>query len=275
MGARFTGRKFFYKKPRIATDEAPGGIARRHFATSAPIWHTARMTKSASPRKAKAPIPGDILSGAPERASRVLRLLAQRYPYPGTCLVHATPWQLLVATVLSAQCTDERVNMVTPRLFSLWPDPASMAAAPVPAVEDVIRSTGFFRNKARNIVAAARRVVDVYQGEPPRSIAELITLPGVARKTANIVLFGGYGINEGIAVDTHVKRITHRLGLTLNTDPARVEQDLMRLFPQAEWGDLNHRLVLFGREVCSARSPSCPACEMASFCPRHEPPRKG
>ena len=130
-----------------------------------------------------------------------------------------------------------------------------------------------YRSKAKNITAAAQRVTEVYGGEPPKTIAELTTLPGVARKTANIVLSSGYGINEGIAVDTHVKRITHRLGLTSQTDPVKVEQDLMQLFPQKEWGDINHRLVLFGRAVCTARSPKCGECEMSSFCPKLEPPR--
>ena len=140
-------------------------------------------------------------------------------------------------------------------------------------MEDAIRSVGLYRSKAKNITAAAQRVTEVYGGEPPKTIAELTTLPGVARKTANIVLSSGYGINEGIAVDTHVKRITHRLGLTSQTDPVKVEQDLMQLFPQKEWGDINHRLVLFGRAVCTARSPKCGECEMSSFCPKLEPPR--
>ena len=215
-----------------------------------------------------------IPAGAVERALQVQKLLCLRYPSPTTYLHHETPWQLLVATVLSAQCTDDRVNMVTPVLFHRWPDPVSMAEACINEIEQVIRSTGFYHNKAKNIVAAASRVVSVYGGEPPRSIEELVTLPGVARKTANIVLFGGYGINEGIAVDTHVKRITYRLGLTAQTEPVRVERDLMQLFPRQEWGNLNHRLVLFGRAVCRARSPRCGECEMSAFCPRLEPPRK-
>ena len=229
------------------------------------------MAKSAAQKKTASGSP--LPEGAHERSRMVLELLTRRYPHPATYLHHETPWQLLVATALSAQCTDDRVNMVTPDLFRRWPGPAEMAAAPLGEVEDAIRSVGLYRSKAKNITAAAQRVTEVYGGEPPKTIAELTTLPGVARKTANIVLSSGYGINEGIAVDTHVKRITHRLGLTSQTDPVKVEQDLLQLFPQKEWGDINHRLVLFGRAVCTARSPKCGECEMSSFCPKLEPPR--
>ena len=226
------------------------------------------MKKNAKDREDALP------EGARERAREVLRLLRLRYPAPATYLAHSTPWQLLVATVLSAQCTDDRVNMVTPEVFRRWPTPEAMAEAPLKDLEDAIRSTGFYHNKAKNLIAAGRRVAEVYGGEPPRTIAELVTIPGVARKTANIVLFGGYGINEGVAVDTHVKRISHRLGLTRHTEPLKVEPDLMRLFPREEWGNLNHRLVFFGREVCDARRPRCEACEMNGFCPKLEPPKK-
>ncbi len=205
------------------------------------------------------------------RAAQVLACLARRYPDLSRHLDAADAWQLLVATVLAAQCTDARVNTVTPGLFRRWPDPAALAEAPLEELEAVIRSTGFYRNKAKNLSAAARRVVEVYGGETPRTMAELITLPGVARKTANVVLWGAYGINEGLAVDTHVKRIAYRLGLTDRTDPVDVEQDLLPLFPQAEWGAVNHRMVAFGRDVCTARSPRCNACELASLCPRREP----
>lgn len=202
------------------------------------------------------------------RARKVQAALAARYAHPATHLKAASPWQLLVAVVLSAQCTDARVNMVTPELFRRWPDAAALAQAALPEVEAVIRSTGFFRNKARNIIAAARRVQEVYGGRVPETLPELVTLPGVARKTANVVLWGAFGRNEGLAVDTHVGRIAWRLGLTRSQDPLVVEQDLMRLFPQNEWGNVNHRMVWFGREVCSARAPRCPACEMRAFCPR-------
>lgn len=201
-----------------------------------------------------------------QRAQAVLARLQARYPAPQTHLIAATPWQLLVATVLSAQCTDARVNMVTPQLFALWPDAASLAEAPLAQVEQCIRSTGFYHNKAKNIIAAAKLVMQSFGGEVPRSLQELIRLPGVARKTANVVLWGAFGINEGLAVDTHVKRICHRLGLTAHTEPEAVEQDLMRLFPQEEWGQVNHRLVWFGRHVCDARKPLCAECEMGEFC---------
>lgn len=202
-----------------------------------------------------------------ERAARVLEKLQQRYPAPETHLTARSPWELLVATVLAAQCTDARVNTVTPELFRRWPTPAALAEAPVPEVEAVVRPTGFYRNKARHLVEAAGMLTRIFGGEVPKTIKELILLPGVARKTANVVLWGGYGINEGLAVDTHVKRISGRLGLTEHTDPVDVEQDLMRLFPRKEWGNVNHRMVWFGRQVCIARTPQCESCEMASFCP--------
>ena len=210
--------------------------------------------------------------GARERAGQALAALKARYPVPATHLAARDAWQLLVATVLAAQCTDARVNTVTPELFRRWPGPGELARALPGDLEGVIRSTGFFRSKAKNLLGAARRVMEAYGGQVPRSMAELTTLPGVARKTANVVLYGAYGINEGLAVDTHVKRICYRLGLTVRTDPVDVEQDLMTLLPQAEWGAFNHRMVWFGRDICHARSPRCTACEMGGFCPRREPP---
>ena len=201
-----------------------------------------------------------------DKAGRVLAALRQRYPAPATLLRATTPWELLVATILAAQCTDARVNLVTPDLFARWPDPAALAGAAVGEVEECIRSTGFFRNKARNLVAAAARIRDVFQGQVPRSLAELISLPGVARKTANVVLFGAFGLAEGLAVDTHVGRIAFRLGLASTRDPLRTEQELMALFPREEWGNLNHRLVWFGREVCRAINPACSGCELESLC---------
>ena len=202
------------------------------------------------------------------RAEAVLGILKRRYPSPQTMLEHKTPWQLLVATVLAAQCTDARVNTVTPEFFKKWPGPAQLADASVEDIEHVIRPTGFYHNKAKNLLRAASRVMGAFGGELPQSIEELVTIPGVARKTANVVLWGAFGINQGLAVDTHVKRISFRLGLTSNTDPEKIEQDLIRLFPQQEWGDVNHRLVWFGRDICDARRPKCPACELSALCPR-------
>lgn len=214
------------------------------------------------------------VKSTPEATARnVLAALQKRYPHPRTHLDAQNAWELLVATVLAAQCTDARVNTVTPELFRRWPTPAALAEARQEDLESVIRSTGFFHSKAKNLLGAARRVRDVYAGQIPQSIEALVTIPGVARKTANVVLFGAYGINEGLAVDTHVKRIAYRLGLTDETDPVPIERDLMRLFPREEWGDVNHRMVWFGREVCDARKPLCDTCEMLSFCPRREPPK--
>ncbi len=212
-------------------------------------------------------------SEAPARrqsvADRALFLLKERYPNPRTHLNAASPWQLLVATVLSAQCTDERVNKVTPALFERWPTAADMALAGQVEIEAYIRSTGFYHNKAKNLLASARRVRDVFAGRVPDSMPDMLTLPGVARKTANVVLFGAYGINEGLAVDTHVGRIAFRLGLAVGHDPVKTEQELMALFPREEWGNVNHRLVWFGRQVCRARAPLCAECEMNSFCEKN------
>lgn len=223
-----------------------------------------KKTEKSSAR-GKAPTRG---AAAKERAVKVLELLRKRYPHPETHLTHRNAWELLVATVLAAQCTDARVNTVTPALFARWPGPVEMAEAEPEEIETYIRPTGFFRSKAKNLAAAARRVTEVYNGEVPRTMADLITLGGVARKTANVVLFGAYGINEGMAVDTHVSRIAQRLGLTSTRDPVRAEKELLPLFPREEWGNVNHRMVWFGRDVCRARSPQCGACEMAGFCPR-------
>jgi len=203
-----------------------------------------------------------------ERAAIVLQRMAERYPHPETHLTAHNPWELTVATVLAAQCTDKRVNTVTPVLFARWPDPAALAEAAQEDVEEVVRSTGFYRNKAKNLIGAARRVTEVFGGTMPQTMEELITLPGVARKTANVVLWGSFGKNEGLAVDTHVGRITYRLGLTRHKDPVKVEKDLMALFPREEWGNVNHRLVWFGRDVCDARKPACDRCELQSFCPK-------
>ena len=244
------------KQKRAGQTAAPGLVPLKC------LWHRYGMaTENSLPR------------GAPRRAEAVLVALRARYPRPATHLVAANAWELLVATVLAAQCTDARVNTVTPELFRRWPGPAELSGATQEELEEVIRSTGFYHSKARNLLGAARRLCEVYGGEVPPRLDELITLPGVARKTANVVLFGAFGINEGLAVDTHVKRISYRLGLTAHTDPVDIEQDLMRLFPRAEWGDVNHRMVWFGRDVCHARSPRCAECEMADFCPRREPPK--
>lgn len=201
-----------------------------------------------------------------QMASIILDGLKKRYPRAHTQLAFAGPWQILVATVLAAQCTDARVNMVTPEFFERWPDPFALAGAALEEVENVIHSVGCYHQKAKNLIATARIIQSRFAGKVPDNMDDLLTLPGIARKTANIILFCGYGKNDGMAVDTHVKRISGRLGLTRSEDPVRIEKDLMEIFPQSEWGDLNHRMVWFGREVCNARKPRCESCEFASLC---------
>jgi len=203
-----------------------------------------------------------------EIADRTLAALKTRYPKPDGLLEHEDAWELLVATVLAAQCTDARVNMVTPILFAKWPRPKDLAMANVEEIEEVIHSTGFYKNKAKNIKAAGKLLHEKFAGQVPPNMEELITIPGVARKTANVVLWGAFGINQGLAVDTHVKRICYRLGLTQHQDPVRVEKDLMELFAEEEWGNVNNRMVWFGRHICDARKPKCTECEMTDFCPK-------
>ena len=202
-----------------------------------------------------------------ERVGEIIRVLRREYPRSRTALHYETPLQILVATVLAAQCTDERVNQITPALFRKYPTAAALAAADRQELEAEIRPTGFFRNKAKSIIGAARKIVGDFGGEVPANMTDLITLPGVARKTANIVLSSGYGIAEGIAVDTHVKRLSGRLGLSRQCDPDKIERDLLRLVPKKDWLDFNYMLVNHGRKVCQARKPRCPACPLGAFCP--------
>jgi len=202
------------------------------------------------------------------RAKTALTRLRGVFPAPESALTWENAWELMVATVLAAQCTDARVNLVTPEFFRRWPDPAALRLAPVAEVEEVVHSTGFFRNKAKNLVAAAALVMDEFGGELPKSMKEMTRIPGVARKTANIVLSNALGVNEGIAVDTHVKRLSYRLGFTDSENPVVIEKDLMPLFPREAWGEINHLLVLFGRAVCKARKPLCGECVLADVCPR-------
>jgi endonuclease-3 len=182
-------------------------------------------------------------------------------------LDHEGPFQLLVATILSAQCTDVRVNLVTPALFRKYPDAQSLAAAKQEDVEDLIRSTGFFRNKAKNLIAAAQALVGLHHGEVPRDLEPLTHLPGVGRKTANVVLGNAYGIEAGIVVDTHVARLSKRLGLTKHTDPVKIEKDLVKVIPQDNWTLWSHLLIWHGRRRCMARNPNCPNCELKNLCP--------
>lgn len=206
-----------------------------------------------------------ILQIRRERGAKVLEVLQRLYPELRPHLMAYNAWELLVATVLAAQCTDARVNQVTPGLFKRLPNVEAFSRVSQAELEEIIRSTGFFRNKAKNLIAAAGKVVNNFGGRVPDNMADLITLDGVARKTANVVLWGAFGKNEGLAVDTHVGRIAQRLELCA---PESIERDLCTVFPQAEWGTVNHRLVSFGRAVCRAHSPRCPDCPMLSFCPR-------
>lgn len=200
-------------------------------------------------------------------AAQVLAALKEQVPRPECELVHDGAWQLLVATILSAQSTDRGVNKVTPVLFARYPGPRELARAPQSTVEKIVHPTGFFRQKARSIRIAAREIVERHGGEVPRTMEELCELPGVARKTANVVLGTAYRIASGIVVDVHATRVARRLGLTRQTDPAKIEQELMPLFERSEWIDLGHRLVLHGRYTCQARSPRCDLCACAPVCP--------
>ncbi len=203
-----------------------------------------------------------------ERAKKVISLLNKRYVKPKTLLNSSSPWELLVATVLAAQCTDARVNLISPALFERYKTVHDMAKAQLEEMENYVKSTGFYHNKAKNIIASAKIVSEQYKGEVPNDLDSLVKLPGLGRKTANCVLHGAFGINVGIAVDTHVKRICYRLGLTGETDPVQVEKDLLQVFEESEWGNVNHKMVWFGREVCIARKALCTECEMQTFCPK-------
>jgi endonuclease-3 len=221
-----------------------------------------RVVTKANRRPRRGPWPPD-----PARVRSIGEGLEELYPDVDCELDRETPFQLLIATILSAQTTDQRVNMVTPELFKRYPTAAAMAKAPLPTLEKIIRSTGFFRMKAKSIKGAAAGLVARFGGEVPRTIAELTTLPGVARKTANVVLGTAYGLAEGVVVDTHVQRLSMRLGLTRKTDPKDIEKDLMQVLPHDRWIRIGHQLIWHGRRVCFARKPNCAACTLAPFCP--------
>jgi endonuclease III len=206
---------------------------------------------------------GDL---APDRIAAILKALDEAYPNVECALHHTSPWELLVATILSAQCTDVRVNMVTPELFKRFPTPAAMAKATLPELEALIRTTGFYRNKAKSIQGAAKKVVEDFNGKVPQTLAELITIPGAARKTANVVLGVSFKHAEGVVVDTHVFRIARRLSLTKSETAANVEQDLMKIIPQDRWIAFSHQLIHHGRQVCIARKPKCDHCNLEQLC---------
>jgi len=203
---------------------------------------------------------------APERIAEILKRLEAAYPNAECALHHRNAWELLVATILSAQCTDARVNMVTPELFRKFPTPKAMAEASIPAIEAEIRSTGFYHNKAKSITGAAKKLVAEFGGKVPKTMAELLTLPGVARKTGSVVLGVAFGLSEGIVVDTHVLRLSRRLGLTQATEPKKVEEDLMRIIPRDHWIQFAHEMIHHGRQVCIARKPRCIECTLETLC---------
>jgi endonuclease III len=207
-----------------------------------------------------------------KRGLEVLARLKRLYPDATCSLDYTTPVQLLVATILSAQCTDERVNKVTPALFARFPDARSMANADILELEELVRSTGFYHNKAKNIQGACRKIVAEFKGEVPQQMDELMTLPGVARKTANVVSAHAFGNIQGVTVDTHVKRLTNLLGLTIHSDPIKIEQDLMKLIPKVDWENFSIMTIYHGRAICNARKPNCDECELAQLCPaKHQP----
>lgn len=200
------------------------------------------------------------------RTAEIIRILDATYPNVECALHHTNAWELLVATILSAQCTDARVNMVTPGLFAKYPTIRDFAAARQEVLANDIRPTGFFNNKAKSIIGAAKKILHDFGGEIPRTIEELVTVPGAARKTANVVLGTAFGIASGIVVDTHVQRIANRLGLTKNSDPVKIEQDLMKIIPKDRWILFSHQLIHFGRGICVARRPKCAECPLNSLC---------
>ena len=212
-------------------------------------------------------MPRESKADRKKRTAKITAALKKLYPGARTALRHSKPLQLLVATILSAQCTDTRVNIVTKELFKKYKSTADFAAAEQKVFEQEIRSIGFYRNKAKNIIGAARAIVADFAGRVPDTMEELLTLPGVARKTANVVLGSAFGKNEGVVVDTHVRRLAGRLGLTKHTDPVKIEADLMELVPRKSWTVFSHALIWHGRRVCTARKPDCNACAVRKLCP--------
>ena len=235
-------------KPKAVT-----GAKARAIAASEPVAAKKKAGKTRNPL-------------APERIAAILDALRKTYPGVVCALHHRNAWELTVATILSAQCTDVRVNLVTPALFKAFPTPKAMAAASLPELEELIRTTGFFRNKAKSIQGAARIVVDEFGGKVPQTMEEILRLPGVARKTGNVVLGSWFKIPSGVVVDTHVLRISRRLELTKATTPEKVEQDLMKIIPQDRWIDFSHEIIHHGRQICVARKPRCVDCTLEKLC---------
>jgi endonuclease-3 len=226
----------------------------------------ARRKRTISPARKRAQPSAAGRGTDPARVRRILEKLDEAYPAVTCALGHDNPFQLLVATILSAQCTDERVNQVTPRLFEKYPNPKAFAYANPRDIENEIRSTGFFRNKTKSIMGASKKIVEDFHGEVPKTMEELLTLPGVARKTANVVLGTAFGIASGVVVDTHVQRLSGRLDLSKNTDPKKIEQDLMQIISQERWILFSHQLIWHGRRICQARKPRCIECNLEPLC---------
>jgi len=240
-------------KATARTSVSPRGEKARAIAASEPVAAKVKRGKTANPL-------------APERVAAILDALKQAYPKAVCALNHRSAWELLVATILSAQCTDVRVNLATPALFKAFPTPKAMAAASLPELEALIRTTGFFRNKAKSIQGAGRVVTEEFGGKVPDTMEELLKIPGAARKTANVVLGSWFGIAVGVVVDTHVLRLSRRLELTKETGPEKVEKDLMRVIPQSSWIDFSHRMIFHGRQICIARKPRCADCTLERLC---------
>ena len=237
--------------------------------TKKPVAKQRAVARSANSKVRRAPpskTPAPSGPLAPERVAAILKGLDEAYPHAECALHRRSPWELLVATILSAQCTDVRVNMVTPELFRRFPSPEAMAKASLPELETLIKTTGFFRNKAKSIQGAARKIIADFNGQVPQTLAELITIPGAARKTANVVRGGCFGKAEGVVVDTHVFRIARRLELAKCDTPEKVEQELMQVIPCERWISFSHQIIHHGRQVCMARNPKCNVCNLEPLC---------
>ena len=252
MSKTFKSAKNLPAKKAI-TPAAAKGVRARQIAASEPV------APKKAPGKTKKPL-------APERIAAIIDALAKTYPDAVCALHHTNAWELTVATILSAQCTDARVNMVTPALFHAYPTPKDMAHATPEALQPILSSLSFFRMKSKSLVGAAKVVTEEFGGQVPQTMEEMLRIPGAARKTSNVVLGSWYGIASGVVVDTHVLRLSRRLELTLNDDPVKVERDLMQIIPQTEWINFSHRLIHHGRQICEARKPKCVDCSLETVC---------
>jgi endonuclease-3 len=247
------------KKPGKVAAPIVGSLASPKKTTAKPAGAATKSSGKSAVSKRYNPL-------AAERVNQILQRLDDRYPAASCALHHNSAWELLVATILSAQCTDVRVNMVTPTLFQKYPTPEAFASLQPEELEPDIRSTGFFRNKSKSLVGAARKIISDFGGDVPRNMDELLQIPGVARKTANVVLGSWYKIADGVVVDTHVQRISRRLELTKNDDPRKIEQDLMQVIPRQKWILFSHQIILHGRAICIARRPKCADCPLENLC---------